>query len=150
MITTLLFGLLALFVGIGISFQSAINASLARGLESALLAATVSFSVGTVALLAVAFVSGQLSVVGASWRSIPMIYWFAGGVLGAGFVASATFLVPRIGVASLLSFAIAGQLLSAVVIDHFGLINVAERAMTLGRGIGLVLLLIGAFLVSFA
>ncbi|GGE44903.1 hypothetical protein GCM10007276_22540 [Agaricicola taiwanensis] len=150
MIATLAFGLLALGVGIGLSFQSAINASLARSLESALLAATISFSVGAAALFLVSLVSGQLSLVGAGWRSVPLPYWIAGGIIGAGFVWSATFLVPRIGVASLLSFAIAGQLLSAVVIDHFGLIGVAERALTLGRAAGLMLLLIGAFLVSFA
>lgn len=148
MVATLMFGILAVLVGVGISFQSAINASLARGLESSLLAATISFSVGTVVLFTLALISGQL-VAGAGWRSIPLLYWVMGGLIGAAFVSSVIFLAPRIGIASLLSFAIAGQLLSAVIIDHFGLVGAIERSFTLMRAAGLALLVIGALLVSF-
>ncbi len=148
MIAQLALGAVALLLGIGLSVQGAVNASLAKGIGSTVLAATVSFSVGTMALIAVAALSGQFAALSPSWRSVPLGYWVLGGLIGACFVALATFLVPRIGVAALASFAIAGQLAAGAFIDHFGLIDVAERSITLARAAGMVLLFVGALLVS--
>jgi transporter family-2 protein len=149
MITNILLGLVASLIGIGLSMQGPINATLARGLGAPVLAATISFAVGTLGLIAVSLASGQLSLVQGSWRSIAPVYWIAGGLLGAAFVTATVYLVPRIGVATLAAFVIAGQFAAAVIIDHYGLINVAERSFTLARGAGVILLFVGALLVSF-
>jgi transporter family-2 protein len=77
------------------------------------------------------------------------LYWISGGILGAGFVTATVFLVPRIGVATLAAFVVAGQFMTAVLIDHYGLIGVVERSFTLVRAAGVALLFLGALLVSF-
>jgi transporter family-2 protein len=56
-------------------------------------------------------------------------------------------LAPRMGVAALMALGIAGQLFTALVIDRFGLFELVERGLTLGRVSGALLVLVGALMV---
>ena len=82
-------------------------------------------------------------------RSTPPILLLAGGALGTFYVTTSIFLVPRIGAAALMALVIAGQLLAAAAIDHFGLFGVAMRELSVGRAAGLAAVALGALLVRF-
>ena len=90
--------------------QAAINNKLAVAVESPILAAFVSFVVGTVALFVYLTISGSPLGNLASVKDAAPISWI-GGLLGAFFVAAAVTLVPRLGVAMTFSLIIAGQML---------------------------------------
>ncbi len=85
----------------------------------------------------------------AGLRSVPPYVVFSGGLLGACYVTAAIILAPRLGVAALVSLAIAGQLAAGLVLDHFGLLGLAERSLSLGRGLGVVLVFAGALMVRY-
>ena len=70
-----------------------------------------------------------------------------GGLYGAFFVAVAAFGAPRIGVGPLLTAAIAGQLLAAILLDHYGLLGLSRQPVNVEKIAGVVLVLIGAWLV---
>lgn len=53
----------------------------------------------------------------------------------------------RLGVAAALSVFIAAQLLASAVAHHFGLLGAAVRALSASRVFGIVLLLVGVYLV---
>jgi transporter family-2 protein len=55
-------------------------------------------------------------------------------------------MVPRIGVGSAIVLIIAGQLLIAAVIDHFGWLGVDNTPITWQRAMGMALVLLGAWL----
>ncbi len=78
------------------------------------------------------------------WQSVPLYAWTA-GVFGVIAVGSTAFMIPRIGVATAITLIIAGQLIVAALIDHFGLVGVTTKALTLERVAGLGLVLIGAW-----
>jgi transporter family-2 protein len=137
--------LLALIGGVVMAVQAPTNAMLARASGSPVLAALISFAVGTVALVALLFVTGAPRGLPAA-RSLPWYAW-AGGVYGAFFVAVAAFVTPRIGVGALLTAAVAGQLAAALLLDHFGLLGIEPRPATLARILGLLLVFAGAMLV---
>jgi transporter family-2 protein len=72
-------------------------------------------------------------------------------MLTAGFVGVALFLtvshtVPRIGAAGAITLVIVGQLLTGLILDHFGLIGLATRAVDAGRAAGLLLVILGGYL----
>lgn len=140
------FTILALAIGTAFAVQTSINAVLARGLGSSLLAALTSFGVGFGALVVMAVASGQFQTWN-GFRGIPIWTWASGGVLGAGIVFGSIFLVPKIGIAALAAFTIAGQLAAAALIDHFGVLGVPVHEINLWRMVGLVLLFAGALLV---
>lgn len=141
-----LYILLALAAGAMMPTQAATNNRMAMVVGSPILSAFISFVVGTFALLAYVLISGIPIGNLASVREAPAIAWI-GGFLGAFFVASAVTLVPRLGVAMTFSLIIAGQMLVTLVIDHFGLLGVPVKEVSLARVGGIVLITAGVVLI---
>ena len=137
--------LLALVAGVLIAVQAPTNAILAKASGSPVVAAFISFFVGTIALGAlVAVTSGR--VFAPELREVPWYAW-VGGLYGAVFVAVAAFAAPRIGVGVLLTAAIGGQLLAALILDHYGFFGLPRQPVNLTRIAGVTLVLAGAVLV---
>ena len=146
MSNTYLFILLALAAGAMMPTQAATNNKMAMVVDSPILSAFISFVVGTVALFAYVLISGvPLGNLSAA-KEAPAIAWI-GGLLGAFFVASAVTLVPRLGVAMTFSLIIAGQMLVTLVIDHFGLLGVPVKEVSLARVGGILLITAGVVLI---
>jgi transporter family-2 protein len=137
--------ILAVIGGVLLAVQAPTNAMLAKASGSAIVAAFISFIVGTVALgAAVAVTSGKISA-----PELRQVSWYAwiGGAYGAFFVAVAAFGAPRVGMGVLLTAAVAGQLAAALVLDHFGLLGLVRHPANIIRGLGLMLVLVGVVLV---
>ncbi|MDA0704184.1 MAG: DMT family transporter [Proteobacteria bacterium] len=147
MAAILWFGL-ALAVGAGIMFQAGINSQLSATVGSPVSAAFISFTAGTIVLGLLALV---LRVPIPAWPRTggePLYIWVAGGVLGAAFVATTILLVPRLGASAMIAGVIAGQMISALLLDQWGLAGYHQQDITLWRGIGAALLVVGAILVQ--
>ena len=128
-----------------IALQAPTNAMLARAGGSPVLAALISFAIGTVALLAVWLTSGNRPGT-APFAGLPWYAWL-GGFYGAFFVAVAAFAAPRIGLASLITIGIAGQIAMALVLDHFGALGLPRDPISLTRILGAALVVAGVVLV---
>ena len=140
---------LAFCVGLFISVQAAVNSQLANALHAnSVVAAFISFSVGTVVLGIAAFARGGVGEAFGALAQQPM-WKLTGGVLGAAFVFGTVFLAPRIGLLNLVVLVIAGQLLTSMAIDHFGLVNVAMRKVSAVRLLGAVVMIVGVALALF-
>ncbi len=111
--------LLLTIAGMGLSLQQAVNSRLRGAVHSPVLSALVSFLVGAVVL-------GLLSAFGVFGRGkltdLGTLPWWAwtGGLFGAFYVTLAVIGVPRVGASIVICCAVFGQLLAALVIDHFG------------------------------
>lgn len=79
-------------------------------------------------------------------RSVPW-YGYAGGIIVATYVVMITILVPRIGVGAAIALIVTGQIIAAVIIDHFGLFNVTVRSLDINRISGIVLMIAGIYFV---
>ncbi len=141
-----LYLLLALAAGAMMPTQAAINNKLAVTVDSPIIAAFISFFVGTVALFVYVVASGTPLGNIASAKDAPPIAW-VGGLLGAFFVTAAVTLVPRLGVAMTFSLIIAGQMLVTIIIDHFGLLGVPVKEISLVRVAGILLITAGVVLI---
>lgn len=130
--------------GLAVAIQPSINARLAERVgsyESSL----ISFAVGTLAMLVMVIISGRgnllRNVTDASWWEL------TGGLLGAYFVTMTIIAVPRLGTAAVMSIIIAGQFMTGVLLDQFGVFGLRQIPLTPVRGIGILLLCLGAGLV---
>ena len=139
--------LLGLAAGFGLTVQVGMNAQLRRVLQSANTAALISFLVGTVGLIALLLATRSPLPERAALAAVPWWAWF-GGLLGAFYVASSTVVAAELGTASLLGLALAGQLATALLIDHFGWLGMPEHPITWMRVAGVVLLISGVWLIS--
>ena len=142
-----IFLLLAIGAGIVVPMQAIVNNNLTRFVEHPLIAVFISFIIGTLAILAYIFAAGiPLSNSVVPLKNAPLIAWM-GGILGAFYITSVVFLIPRLGVALTFSLIIAGQMLITVVIDHFGLLGVPVHNINWQRFFGIVLITCGVILV---
>lgn len=137
---------LALAAGACLPTQAGINAQLNRLLGDSLLAATVSFAVGTVGL-AVYCVAARVGL--PSWQGVVQTPWWqwTGGLLGAFFVTVTIFLAPRMGAASMVALVVAGQMLASMACDHYGLVGYAVREVSPLRLLGAGLMVSGVALI---
>jgi len=136
---------LVLAAGGMIALQAPTNAMLARAGGSPVLAALISFAVGTVALLCAWLASGNRP--GAKvFAGLPAYAWF-GGLYGAVYVAVAAYAAPRIGLAALITIGIAGQIAVALFLDHIGALGLPREPINLGRIAGALLVIAGVVLV---
>lgn len=136
----------ALAVGAGLSVQAGVNAAMARHLDRPEWAAFVNFAVGLVGLAAwLAATRAALPTASALSRA-PAWAW-TGGLLGAAYVSAVVILAPRLGVAATLGLSIAGQMIGALLLDHYGLLGLATRPVNVQRVLGAALLVVAVVLI---
>lgn len=135
--------LMAFAAGLGITLQTTLNAQLAKGIGGDPVAAALfSFTVGAVCVGVYSLVRGEIIP---SLIAISTQPWWSllGGILGSCALLSYVVLAPRIGLSALLGLAIAGQILSSLMIDHFGLLGATEHPVSLIKLVGTIVMLVG-------
>lgn len=138
--------LCAAMAGAFLPVQAGVNSQLARWMQTPVQAALVSFAVGTLALFAYCVALRQpVPALGVMWQS-PWWVWL-GGLCGALYVTAATILAPRIGATLLLSASVAGQMIVSLILDHYGLLGLPQRPLSLWRALGVALVVVGVVVI---
>jgi transporter family-2 protein len=112
-----------------------------------MLAGVVLIAVGLLTASLVAMTQGPSALV--KLATAPKHLFFA-GVLLAFYVLSITAIAPKFGVGNAIFFVLIGQLISAAVIDHFGLFGAQQIPLTWTRLSGLLLMATGVLLTQKA
>jgi transporter family-2 protein len=137
--------LLGLASGAVLPVQASVNSVMGRQLGRPEWAALVNFVVGSIGLACWLLVQ-RAPVPGADQVGRAPWWAWSGGLLGAFFVSVVVLLAPRLGVATTLALAVAGQMAAAVLIDHLGWFGVPLRPFDLSRAAGAALLVAGVVL----
>ena len=124
--------------------MAALNSGLGAKLHSPTLATTILFFVGGAISLALFFLTGGMPK-SVSQESIPLYFYF-GGIFVTTYILGITWVAPRFGISNAISFVLLGQLISMVIIDHFGLLGAQYNPVTMQRILGLVFMVVGVFL----
>lgn len=130
--------LVIVFAGSLAAVQAPMNAALGQGLGSGTAAATISFGVGFLALLAVITLTGETVNLG---KTASVNRWLLiSGCLGAFYVWAILWTIPTLGVLTAVSGMILGQLIVALVLDSVGPFGlpVTEISMTRILAVALV------------
>ncbi len=138
---------LAALVGGGLATQAAVNTQLRAATGSALWAAILSAIVTVVLLFGAQLVARDPLVV-PSVSQHPWWLWI-GGLMGAFYVFAIASFTRHLGVALMFGSIVAGQLLTGLLIDHYGLFNSQVTRLSPSRIAGAVLLLGGLVLIRW-
>ncbi len=139
--------LLASGAGAAITIQAAANASLRTNLNDVRWATFFSIT-GTIVTAVVVMLAIRPAFPStAAMRSAPWWNWI-GGPLGALIVLSGAALTPRLGAAAYIAAIVAGQLVSSIFMDHFGVMGLRHQPLNPGRLLGVVLVFAGVLLVT--
>lgn len=136
--------LVAVLIGAVLPLQGLINARLGSHVGGPVVAAFLSFLVGTV-MLGLYLLATRTPVTLQGSLKLPAWIW-AGGVFGAIYVACFTLLIPRIGAAGMICLAVLGQVTASLLLDQYGVLQ-APKPVDALRLLGAVLVLIGVVLV---
>ena len=147
MSSTTLFILMALVAGISVPTQAGINAQLGLWTKSPVIAATISFAVGTLTLVIYTFATRIPLPAVATIGSHPWWIWI-GGALGAFFVTATIVLVPKLGATTMVTTILAGQMVASLLLDHFGALGYPLHPISLGRIAGVLLVCAGVWLIK--
>ena len=138
---------LTALAGATLAVQIGLNATMREHAGSPMAAALVNFAVGTVFLLAVvAFGRGSLAELSQT-LSAPWWAWGA-GILGGLYIAASAAFGPMIGGATFLALIVAGQMVTALALDHYGLLGFPGRPLDAWRVAGALLVVCGMFLLA--
>jgi transporter family-2 protein len=128
---------LCVAAGVGVAFQQATNGRVVASTGEPLVASYVTFAGGALILGLLLAVSSLAT----DTQLAPLPAWplwlYLGGIIGALWVAAASWVVGRVGVLSLGLLATAGQLLGALVLDLL-LTDVVEVNLVVGVGLALL------------
>ena len=136
---------LALVAGAMIPLNGGFNARLGAAIASPISASMLSFAVGTLLIGAYALATQQ----GVSWAGLASAPWYAwlGGVCGAFSLTVIIVTYPKLGPGLGLGLVVAGQLLVALLLEHFGVLVAQPHPISVLRVVGLALVLGGVAMI---
>lgn len=130
-------------VGIGalIPIQTGANATLRTVFGHSAYAAIFNFAIGGVCILLISL-AGRIPMPTAETMATAPWWSFLGGLVGMVYVLTVSVVARKLGATPLLFLVLAGQVISSLVFDHFGLIGFPKSPLTFSKlfGIGLVIL----------
>lgn len=138
----------ALVAGIAITLQAAMNSQLGVLLKNSNIATSIAFFVSCMFSLTVMALTIERYPQLADIKSVPMYLWFSGGALSAFAVGMFYYLVPKMGVGTMMSYALSGQIIMAIIASHFGWFGLPIKPLTSMKLIGALSLITGVILLN--
>ncbi len=140
--------LLSLFAGAAIAVQAAINTKLGLLLDNTLFATTVAFFIAFLTVLILFLATGRQ----VNFNQIVHLSDYllvAGGVISALGVGLLYYLIPKLGVSTVMSIALTSQLICAMTISHFGWLTLPQKSIQTENALGALLMIVGLILVNW-
>jgi bacterial/archaeal transporter family-2 protein len=141
------FTALALLAGAMIPFQSAMNTQLGKALQSPYFAALTVFIVAAIGISGYIFVSKFALPTTTQFAAAPK-WSYLGGLLGGTYILLIVICAPKLGIGNVTVMVLTGQILAAILIDHFGLLGATIHLLNWKRFTGVALLIAGIYLIK--
>ena len=141
------FATIMLLAGIGIPVMAAMTSSLGKHLNSPVAASAFAFFMAFCIALLALMITDKSFV-----KQIPSApkYLFVAGAFIAFYVLSISFVAPHFGIGNAIFFVLLGQLLSAAIIDHYGLFGAQINHLSMMRISGILVMVLGVWLTQNA
>ena len=118
---------------------------MAKAITSPVYASMISFVTGVFTIVIYILLTKQ-HVSWAGIKTAPAYVWIA-GALGAFYVTTIMLAFPRIGPALTFGLVVGGQMLMAVILDHFNLLVTQQHSINLYRVLGILLIVAGVIII---
>ena len=136
---------MAFVAGTFLPMQEGLNSRLGKSIESPVYASMISFITGAFAVLIYVLITKQ-HVSWAGLKTAPAYTWIA-GALGAFYVTTVILAFPRIGPALTFGLVVLGQMVIAVLLDHFNILVAQQHNINIWRILGVILIVGGVIII---
>ncbi|MDO1449698.1 DMT family transporter [Rhodocytophaga aerolata] len=137
--------IITLLSGAFLPVQAGLNSWLGKSLHNPVYASMLSFIIGAITVILYILLTRQ-EVVWEGVKKAPGYVWM-GGVLGAFYVTAIILAFPRIGPALTFGLVVAGQMVIAILLDHFNILVAQQHTITIWRILEVVLIVAGVILI---
>ena len=134
--------LIMFMAGLGVPILATLNASLGSFIGSPVAAVTVLLGIAFASILLIFFITSPVSL--SRLTEVPR-HLFLAGLFMVFYILSITSIAPVFGVGNAIFFVLLGQLISAGLIDHFGVFGATISPLTLTRSLGIALMGLGVW-----
>jgi len=139
--------ILSLFIGFIMVLHLAMNAQVGDIVQNAHMGNALFWIIGAITAVIIGATNWD-PVFFESIKSVPTWLLIA-GVLGGAMVFGIAWVIPQVGAGTFFVLLIAAQVITGMVFSHFGILGSPVEPITLMKGLGVLLLIAGAGIVTF-
>jgi transporter family-2 protein len=140
------FYLLTLFLGVVLTVHLAMNGMVGAAIANPRVANALFWCIGAVTATIIGATGWQAGALSGISKINPLL--LTAGAMGAALVFAIAKAVPEVGAGPFFVLLIAGQVVSAMVVSHFGLLGSPVHQITATHAIGALIMIGGVYLTT--
>jgi transporter family-2 protein len=137
---------LTIFLGVALTVHLAMNGKVGVAIGNARVGNMVFWCVGAVGAILIGLTGWQPGALSGLREVNPIL--LTAGLMGASLVFGIAWLFPQVGAANATIALLAGQILSGLVLSHFGWLGSPVQPITMRSALGALVLLMGVVLAT--
>lgn len=138
---------LTLFLGVVLAVHLAMNAEVGKAIANPRVGNALFWCIGALTAVIVGLTSWKAGALEPIKDINPLL--LTAGAMGALLVFAIAFLIPKVGAGALFISLLAGQVITGMVLSHFGWLGSEMEPVTLLKIVGVSLMIGGAAIVTF-
>lgn len=139
---------LALLGGVFLAAQGGFNSQLGVQLKSPLAASLIAFIWSSAFAVMFILASGKSLPNTQNLLKIPTYLWFTGALFSVMGISLYYYTIPKLGMASMISLGLCGQLIFSIVANHYGWFGMASNPVSITKIIGMLAMITGIVLIN--
>lgn len=140
------FYVLTLFLGVVLTTHLAMNGKVGAALNNPPVANALFWCIGAVTAVVIGFTGWQSGALSGLSSVNPLM--LTAGAMGACLVFAIGWLIPQVGAGPFFVILLTGQIISAMVISHFGWLGSPLNPLDVAKLTGAALMIVGAYLTT--
>ena len=81
-------------------------------------------------------------------KGVPYYLWFLGALFSVAGISLYYFTIPKLGISSMISLGLCGQMIFSVIAGHFGFLGMPTEPIDYKRTMGVMAMIIGILLIN--
>jgi transporter family-2 protein len=140
--------ILMLLIGVVLTVHLAMNAQVGVIVRNAKMGNAIFWTIGGITAIIIGLTGWEPDVF-SRLKEVP-VWLLTAGIMGAALVFGIAWVMPQIGAAKGFILMIAGQVITGLLLSHFGLLGSPVEPVSLYKILGALLLIAGVGIVTFA
>lgn len=140
---------ISIICGAAIALQSTLSGQLNGVVNNSLFTSFAIYIACALLMVIVFFISGTEIPAVSILKKVPRHLWVFGAILSVFALSTIYWLMPKIGVARVMTGVLLGQLLTSVIVSHFGFFGLPELKISFIKLVGIVFIFVGIVMVNW-
>jgi bacterial/archaeal transporter family-2 protein len=136
--------LLSVFLGVVLTVHLAMNGVVGAAINNARVGNAVFWCVGALTAVVIGLTGWQSGALSGLTALNPIL--LTAGAMGASLVFGIAYLIPRVGAGPFTYALLAGQIVSAMVLSHYGWLGSPKQPISAMGVIGIIVMIVGIIL----